>query len=308
MEYTIYKLEFPYGAHFGQKNLEDGNYVFCADTLFSALCQESLHWGEEKLKWLYDTAKNGRLCFSDGLPYIGDTYYIPKPLLRIEKEKNGNSKEKKAFKKLAYLPVNLLDVYLQGDLNIAEEKNLFSELGKSVMKTSVSIRGEEETKPYRVGIYEFQEDNGLCVLVGYEEKKDLEQLEELLKSLSYSGIGGKRYAGLGRFSLTKEELPVEFKERLQKDGSMYMTLSVSLPREDELEKVLEDGRISVVKRSGFVASSDYAGEYLRKRDLFVFQSGSCVRQIYEGDIYDVSAYGNHPVYRYAKPIFLEVGR
>ena len=37
MEYTIYKLEFQTGVHFGTGALDDGAYIFHADQLFSAM-------------------------------------------------------------------------------------------------------------------------------------------------------------------------------------------------------------------------------------------------------------------------------
>ena len=56
----------------------------------------------------------------------------------------------------------------------------------------------------------------------------------------------------------------------------------------------------------FVASSDYAEEWRKKKDLYVFTAGSCFVNCFAGDIYDVSEGGKHPVYRYAKPIFMGV--
>lgn len=84
-----------------------------------------------------------------------------------------------------------------------------------------------------------------------------------------------------------------------------MTLSSSLPREEELENVLKDARYRVIKKSGFAASTQYAKDQ-RKRDLYVLAAGACVTQMYEGDVYDVGTGEAHPVYRYAKPIFMEV--
>ena len=84
----------------------------------------------------------------------------------------------------------------------------------------------------------------------------------------------------------------------------YMTLSVSLPNESEMESVLEDARYKIVKRSGFVASSNYRER--RKRDLYVLAAGACVTHKFEGDIYDVGSDDGHAVYRYAKPVFMEV--
>ena len=50
-----------------------------------------------------------------------------------------------------------------------------------------------------------------------------------------------------------------------------MTLSSSLPREEELENVLKDARYRVIKKSGFAASTQYAKDQ-RKRDLYVIGS------------------------------------
>ena len=72
-----------------------------------------------------------------------------------------------------------------------------------------------------------------------------------------------------------------------------------------LENVLKNADYLLKKRGGFVVSEDYASEYLKKKDFYVFQSGSCFQEKFEGDIFDVSA-GSHPVYRYAKPFFMGV--
>ena len=37
------------------------------------------------------------------------------------------------------------------------------------------------------------------VLAGYENESDRELLDELFESLQYTGIGGKKSSGLGRF-------------------------------------------------------------------------------------------------------------
>ena len=43
-----------------------------------------------------------------------------------------------------------------------------------------------------------------------------------------------------------------------------------------------------------------------RRKTFMVLAGSCFKIPYQGDIYDVSIYGKHPVYRYAIPIFMGV--
>ena len=87
-----------------------------------------------------------------------------------------------------------------------------------------------------------------------------------------------------------------------------MLLSGAFPQEKELDQSLEGASYLLNKRSGYVASEFYAEEYRRKRDLYVFAAGSCFKNEFEGDIYDVTNGGSHPVYRYAKPLFMGVPR
>lgn len=307
MNFKIYKMYFPNGLHLGRRTLEDSEFTFCADTLFSALCMEAVKYNEGRLSKLCESVQAGNLLFSDGLPYIGDTYYIPKPMIRILKETDGDSNLKKAYKKLTYIPAERLEQYLAGEMDVKAESSKFQNyLGYAYSKTSAAIYDNKETLPYRVGVYRFAEGNGLYLIIGYKDIEDIELTEELLTSLSYSGIGGKRSSGLGRFELYPGNLKKELLQRLSNKGKKFMTLSVALPQEQELESVMEHATYLLMKRSGFVASETYADDFYRKKDLFVFQTGSCFETPFKGMVYDVSNEGGHPVYRYAKPMFLEV--
>lgn len=307
MNYVIYKMTFPNGVHLGKRNLEDGEYTFASDTFFSALCHEALKFGKEYLDKLVLLTKQGKLSFSDGFPFIGNTFYIPKPMIKIDNEKNGDSNIKKAYKKMSYIPVECLEQYLKGELDVIKEKKKFEKnLGCSDIKNVAAVRGEEEARPYRIGVYNFKEGSGIYLLIGYEKEEDKMFVEEIMEALSYSGIGGKRTSGLGRFELFSGKIEESFMKRLNISGHMYMTLSVSLPKTDEMEKSLDGANYSLLKRSGFVNSYDYANEFFRKKDMYVLAAGACVRNVFEGDVYDVSEGGKHPVYRYAKPMFLEV--
>ena len=74
----------------------------------------------------------------------------------------------------------------------------------------------------------------------------------------------------------------------------------------EIEKVCTEVQFQLIKRSGFVNSMTYADTFRKKKDFYGFVAGSCFKIPYQGDIYDVSIYGKHPVYRYAIPIFMGV--
>lgn len=191
MNYKLYKLEFPSGVHFGRNSLDSAECTFAADTLFSALCQESIKKSQETLDKLVEYVVQDKLRFSDSFPYMKDRYYLPKPLIHIENmEQNGDSVAKKAYKKLKFVPMDLFENYLKGNFPIEEAGNL-DELGTTMMKVSAAVRGEEETKPYRVGVFYYNEKCGLYFIVGYETEEELDFVEEILESLSLSGIGGK---------------------------------------------------------------------------------------------------------------------
>lgn len=303
MNYKIYKMIFTQGVHFGEHSLEKSEITFQADTLFSALCIEALKI--DKLDELLESVKENKLVFSDAFPYMGQEFFIPKPMKKIEQViQSEDMTTRKKFKKLEYIQVSLLDKYLKGQYPIDKGSDI-KQLGVHTLKTSASIRGNEEALPYRVGIYRFKEENGLYIVVGYDSQEILDLFDELFEMLSLSGIGGKKNSGLGHFDLEIVELPKELNQRLNTKGEV-MTLSVSLPTEDELEDVLDDSRYLLVKRSGFVDSYTYSKEQRRKKDIYLFKAGSCFNETYQGDVYDVSSGGNHPVYKYAKPLFMGV--
>ena len=308
MKFKIYKMEFLSAVHFGNRALEDGECTFAADTLFSALCQEAAKFGEKELNQLYMKAKSGEILFTDAFPYMGQRYFLPKPMLKMEhKTKDADSVIKKAYKKLKYIAAEDFEDYLQGKFDVMNADD-FDELGIYETKNVVAIRGKDETEPFRIGTYRFKEGNGLYFIVGYQNETDTFWVEELLDSLTYSGIGGKRGAGFGRFELYINKMIPSIEKRLQFRSGKCMSLSLCLPKKDELECAMDQAEYMILKRSGFVQSDQYSKTYLRKKDLYVFKSGSCFTNLFSGDIYDVSTEeGEHEVYRYAKPLFMEVG-
>lgn len=304
MLYTGYKLDFKTAVHFGSGNLSDSGNRLMADTIFSALCHEAVKYNE--LDLLIKFVEQGKIRISDAFPCNENTYYLPKPMLRINTE--SDSEIKKKAKKLEYVSTNKFKEYLEGKMDISMESNKLSEMGFSEIRTNTFITTGEDAKPYSVGTYCFRENWGLYIIVGYVKEENLNFIENLLISLSYSGIGGKRSSGLGKFELNYAKLPRFITENLVNECSQsrVMTLSTSMCQDDVLEEVLEDARCSLVKRSGFVSSETFALQAVKKQDFYCFQSGSVFTKCFKGQLKDVSKSGSHPVYRYAFPMFLEV--
>ena len=249
---------------------------------------------------------NSALLFSDALPFAGDEYFLPKPMVRpAYADTEENIAKRKIFKKLQYLPCQSLAAYLSG--KAAAEDLLPPSFGSFAVKTSVNLKDFDEPLPYRVGTFSFKPNTGLYIIVGYENKDDLSFAEELLESVSFSGIGGKRSAGLGRFVWERVKIAAETEKRLTGEYKTYMTLAAALPAPEEMTAALKGASYLLEKKSGFVASADYAPEWRRKRDSFVFKRGSCFGAKFAGQVRNVAGKGGkHPVYRYLQPLFLGV--
>jgi len=307
MESRIYRLNFKGEVHFGNGTLDQSEPAFMADTLFSALSIEALHC--ERFDDLLDAAASGRLLFTNAMPFRGDRYYLPKPILKIQAQsQDADPSERKKFKKLSYIASDLLEDYLNGRFGFSKNGN--SSFGKADSRIKASVRnGTDETLPYHVGTFRFDKGCGLYVLARCADASAAGLLDSLFSSLSYSGIGGKRSSGFGRFDLAIEdasELEKALSGLCQGDSSrrLSMLLSSALPKDDELEAAMDGASYLICKRSGFAAPD--GGELLKKRDLFVFAAGSCFKNKFKGGIYDVSKGQGHPVYRYAMPFFCEV--
>lgn len=306
MEYKLYCLEFLTGVHFGSKNLDSTEITFHADTLFAALFQEALKM--EKQKEFLNAVSEGRIVLSDAFPYIGKNYYIPKPMISVrvdDNEKQGNSRQKKMFKNLKYIPVNTVEAFINGTFpeELMEDMQY---LGTNGMKVSVGIRGMEEPQPYRVSTYHFTDGSGLYIIAGMESEKDQECLDELFESLQYTGLGGKNSSGMGRFKCRVCDIPREMKEQLTKKASMHLLLSTALPEDEELEDILKGATYSLLKRSGFIDSQTYAAQQMRKSDIYVFSAGSCFVNTFKGKVIEERNGGTHPIFRYAKAFFMGV--
>ena len=133
-EAPLIQFEFSSGVHFGDQRLENGRSTFGADTLFSALFIEALKRDEACAEALLNAVRDDRLNFSDGMPFMGERYYLPKPFIHIEnKEEAGDSSVKKAYKKMAYVAVDCFDAFLKGEMPLERTRDL-EKLGRFDMK------------------------------------------------------------------------------------------------------------------------------------------------------------------------------
>lgn len=328
------KLTFRGPVHLGQGRLSDSGYSCDAATLFSALFIEALRMGSSDE--LLEAARSGELGLSDAFPYIENKPYLPKPMLaagtfdaqnsaRESLDERLDSRQRKANKRLAYIPAAHYAGYLSGTFDAVTALEGF-DLGKASLQTRVNLTREdsEDSLPYFVGGYTFSPGSGLYFISTGDY-----DIAPILEQLSYSGLGGKRTSGYGRFEYSIENSsPLGLvRNRADKaargqqgvrdarlaaekktEQKTRILLSSALPRCDELSDDLLDGaRYRLVRRGGFIQSTAHSGSPQKKRDMYVFAAGSTFERSFEGDIYDVNATpGSHPVWRYARAMWMEV--
>lgn len=271
------------------------------------------------------------------MPYFYDVYeeeyklFLPKPILYIEnKEKKtlkiDNKSLKKVLKEIEFIQVADLENYIN-DIknNNTEEISLYSnKMIEKDLATKVNME-EEISNPYNIvsntymnklnndGL-EIEGASGLYFIIYYKEQKQYELIKNIIKSLQYTGIGGKKSIGYGQFRIdTKvdnsrdEEILYELINK-SNDSKYKMLISLLSPTLDEM-KQLDNKNIfySLMKRSGFVYSSEYSNRNLKKKDIYMFEEGSCLDKLYLGDIKDVSKKNNkHAVYKYGIGMYLGV--
>ncbi len=329
MQYHIFLLKFLTPVHFG--NTANGGAldrvaINCsADTLFAALCNEAAAQSAELVESLVQKLESGALVLSSLLPYWRTAdedfqFYLPKPLLKPADEqrqlpqsyaevKSLRSQIKKQ-KKSTYVRASQLQALLQGSRELEAH-----EFAVPLVAGRVGLR-DEQPRPYYVGSYVFSPQAGLYLVCGVQDEADIDLLRDLLVSLGYSGIGGKRSSGYGKFAVPEEE-----EIDLYEDGGRYvddseiafmlydtqsrlqMCIAPLCPLQQDAETV-KNGCYKLIKRGGFVASAA-AGENVKRDSVYMLQEGTCLERRLLGKMLQQSVESlPHKVYRSGMGMFV----
>ncbi len=307
----LYRLRFSTALHIGKgsggASLDDGQMNIHADTLFSALCCECAPGNN--LTELVNYFNEGIMTISDALPFAGEEIFLPKPVLFIgHKKREGDAGLKKRLKAIEYIPLSLFNEYLQGlQKAMPNLENLQYTFGQLTTISRVAIKGNSPPLPYHVAAWNFAPGCGLYLILRYEGINARERFTNLLARLGISGIGGKQSSGWGKFEINTSPVPAELLKLLEDDQARYqMLLGTALPEDEELERILENGWHTLVRRGGFIRSAAYAPGQMKKRSLYMLGPGSCLAERFPGGMYDLSDHGAHPVWRCGKSLFVGV--
>lgn len=333
MSYLLYKLRFPNGIHVGTASgntLEETMMSVYSDTFYSALYNEymKIYNNDE----LYKISESGDFLVSDLLPFkekedISTDFYLPKPFISIqrdEKEKNDEEVvDRKKVKATNFISADRLEEYfsfLKTGKNFPE---IDDDLGKKQLYTKNKVSLEnEDTQLYNIEVFKFNEKSGLYFVVKLpKDEKWQEIFENILESLSLTGIGGKKNSGFGQFIIKEDamifdglnfekfesESDVFINRALYSDEEKFFSISSYSPKMEEIEKLKEsENYYQLIKRSGFVNSSLYSEQAEKRKQVYMLSSGSVLSFKPEGKMLDLNLHGKHSIYRMGKPIVLGV--
>ena len=324
MVYLLYKLKFPSGIHVGvNSSLELTNTTVSSDVFYSAFYAEYVRIFGENDRELLQLTENDEFKVSDLLPFkemkTETVFYVPKPFVNdIERKQSSDENEqvvdRKKVKKLSYIPASRLKEYfefLETGKNFPQIDDDFRE--KELHTKNKVSRIGEDTELYNVEVFRFNKDSGLYFIVQLPEKWK-EKFENVLESLSLTGIGGKKSAGYGQFirELKTENYKADaifLHTNLKKisTSGKYLLLSSYLPQKDEIEKIKnKENGYQLIKRSGFVNSPKYSENPQKRKQVYMISSGAVLNFKPAGRLADLKLHGNHSIYRMGKPIVIGV--
>ena len=334
MSYLLYKLRFLNGIHIGTASgntLEETMMSVYSDTFYNAIFNEYMKiYNDDEL---YKISETGEFLISDLLPFkekedMSTDFYLPKPFISVQrnettKEKNDEEViDRKKVKATNFIPADKLGEYfsfLKTGKNFPE---IDDDFGKKELytKNKVSLKNED-TKLYNIEVFKFNEKSGLYFIVRLPENNEWQEIfENILESLSLTGIGGKRNSGFGQFisedpmffdgedfDAIESESDAYINKALYSEEEKYLSISSYSPKIEEIEKIKEsENYYQLIKRSGFVNSSLYSEQAEKRKQVYMLSSGSVLSFKPEGKILDLNLHGKHNIYRMGKPIVLGV--
>ena len=307
----------PFHIGTGRENYDFAASSLQSDTLSAALvAMKAQKGGKENLKEFLSS-----FTVSSAFPYIGNRYFMPKPLGRIHVEVMDGDEyiAKKKIKKLKFIEWGLWKELivgkklcvkgkqLQGNFLLTDDNDGYRECPYRLqVNQRVAVPSDErkDSEPFFFEWTYFHEDAGLfCLLQAPDVLQD--ELIALFRQLGECGIGTDKSVGGGRFEVEAEG--VLLPKAIAPDA--VLLLSLYLPTEEELSRLrLKDACYDLLLRNGYMAgSSEVDFMHLRKKSVYMFNVGSIfpTTEPLQGKVVDLKPEWNdsrlHPVFRSGKP-------
>ncbi len=340
--YNIVKMQFESATRFGIRSLDNTFKICHSDTLFSAIFIEIMNfYGLERAIEFQNKISDGKILISTAFPYFYDEdeeqtrLFISKPIIYfdngVENKKESNLDEGKSLKKLVkqieYIQISDLENYIN-DIANGNSENIKIYYSKMIeQKMDVKVNMEKESNPYTVvsNVYgnvlendgiNIKGKSGLYFIIKSEQDDDINMIKTALISLQYTGIGGKRSIGYGRFRLIgptalldnnyDDECLFKYLENV-KTANTKILISLLSPKKSEIEKIISDNSYySLIRRGGFIYSDKYSKTNLKKKEIYMLAEGSCLNECLDGEVQNLAIGGNHNIYRNGKGMYIGI--
>lgn len=316
MKLQLVRLRFRQPLHLSRGKLntyESSEHTLHSDTVQAALFVCALQLYDEATALDFQNA----VQVSSAFPFVGDEFWLPRPLNLLLDDDPDTRKE---LKKIKYLKRAHFEQALRGEK--LETSELLDNEGKAIQpkiwEADVTQRvlidrvNAGSTPFYLEKLYpeNWHRDRGLFVLLK-NEGFDAAKLKSLFRLLGDNGIGLQRSLGNGTFDIEKLEIE-DFLLALPDSGSAWVNLSLYRPENEDAKKI-KDSKTShyqLLKRGGWLSSpDDTAHMTLRKKSVLMFSEGSVLAfgsDEPKGKIEEIQPEWNkiHTVFRDGRGIFL----
>ena len=308
MKFQVVQLRFRQPIHLSRGKLntyESSETMLHSDTLQAALFVCALQLYNEQVA----LELQQKVVLSSAFPFVGEDYYLPRPLqLRFDEDPDT----RKALKKIRHLKKTHFEQVLRGErpsVDSLEEPEIWK--NDVTQRVFIDRINAESTPFYLEKLYPVNnhQDRGFYVLI---ENKGFDKLPNLFKLLGDNGIGLQRGLGNGSFEAIFQDTP--FTLELPEKVSAWVNISLYRPSsETEAKSIqLENSHYQLIKRGGWLSSPENTEHMsLRKKSVLMFAEGSVLAFNdgvggVRGKVEETQPRGDvsHPVYRDGRGIFL----
>lgn len=252
-------LDFKGGFRVGKGDGSDSTFsTIHSDTIYGAIIYWAFRLFGEDAQPFAESLRCSSLIFQHN-----NDYAVPKPMIYD----SMHSKDPKSIKSSSYAYLSKLSL-------VDPEKSVLTEQPTTVVSVPRNAldRNTSNSMLYFIEATYINPGFKPCIVLEFEDKYE-KMLISSLKALGDNGIGGDNTYGFGLFDFEITDLPEQFNQR----GKYYMTLSLCVPRKDEIEK-LNTGYYRVIRKGGFrkdVAKAKVDLNYLAEGSTFTFPIQGC---------------------------------
>lgn len=225
-------LDFKGGFRVGRGDESDSTLsTIHSDTIYGAIVYWAFKLFGEDAQLFAKNLKCSSLIFQ----YNND-YVVPKPLIYD----SMHSEDPKNIKSSSYAYLSKLSL-------VDPEKSILTEQPTTVtsIPRNALDRNTNNSMFYFIEATYIKPGFVPCIVLEFEDRYE-KMLISSLKALGDSGIGGDNTYGFGLFDFKITDLP----KQLNQQGKYYVTLSLCIPNEEEIER-LNAGYYRVIRKRGF---------------------------------------------------------